>query len=298
MASFLFPWRTWAIFCVFIMVSANSYSTEHCPVNTRGSRFREVFKGVCYQFVVNRWRSFSDAKAECRLQGGSLAIVKTAGVNHFLTNQMKNVYKINKEMWIGLYENGHQWSKYTWVDRSLAVYSPDNFLQNAKRFKKPNVPDCVALDPNKNGSWTHNQCYYSGITRLDHDLKPYICQHDTVLLNTSSTTIINTGGHASSDPKPYISTTQNLKPVKTKTIDRMFTTTRARLALETSTASTTKPPSKQTKTSKSSTSTTRKDPTETTQSKPTCPPFVCEISCGMDGYMEDSNGCSICKCYT
>ncbi len=38
-----------------------------------------------------------------------------------------------------------------------------------------------------------------------------------------------------------------------------------------------------------------KDP-HTTTLPPTCPPFICTINCGMDGYRLDENNCSICQC--
>ncbi|GFR97391.1 macrophage mannose receptor 1-like [Elysia marginata] len=93
---------------------------ETCPtglLSAVGSQYLQVWSGLCFHFVISRWRTYSKANKDCNKHGGTLALPKTKSLNDFLTDQLLNVYGQFEEAWIGLQDRKDE-TKFVWEDNS------------------------------------------------------------------------------------------------------------------------------------------------------------------------------------
>ncbi|XP_078664643.1 uncharacterized protein LOC144907430 [Branchiostoma floridae x Branchiostoma belcheri] len=115
--------------------------------------------GICYK-AFNTRKSFSEAAAACRADGGTLAMPRDADTNSFLISLYKSVSD-QSFFWIGLHDQREE-GRFEWVDRSaLGPYSswdlgqPDN-----GRSARLGNEDCVLYSsgPSQQDKWHDYDC--------------------------------------------------------------------------------------------------------------------------------------------
>ncbi|KAI8493962.1 hypothetical protein Bbelb_283090 [Branchiostoma belcheri] len=123
-----------------------------------------MWRKICYK-AFDTWKTFSDAAAACRADGGTLAMPRDADTNAFLIF-LHNSVRNDQVFWFGLHDQREE-GKFEWMDGSaLGPYSswgqgrPDNLEGNQ---------DCVIyskfeFDKDK---WNDEEC---------HDTFRFICQ--------------------------------------------------------------------------------------------------------------------------
>ncbi|XP_035689274.1 alpha-N-acetylgalactosamine-specific lectin-like isoform X2 [Branchiostoma floridae] len=111
------------------------------------------FRGICYKAFYTE-KTFSDAAAACREDGGTLAIPRDAETNAFLIS-LHNAVSYSGHFWFGLHDRREEGS-FEWVDGSaLGTYSswapgqPDN-LRGGE--------DCVLYSFYWNDKWADSSC--------------------------------------------------------------------------------------------------------------------------------------------
>nr|XP_054750502.1 macrophage mannose receptor 1-like [Lytechinus pictus] len=128
------------------------------------------FEDQCYTepgYTSGTFRTWSDAREECIMIGGDLAIINSQHAQAYLTAVME--YELH-DVWIGL-SNGQSTPTFTWIDGSSLNYTnwgreqPDGYPESTG----PNPPACVVMMSIKTeaGKWNDQNC--------DRQL-PYYCQ--------------------------------------------------------------------------------------------------------------------------
>ncbi|XP_790560.4 macrophage mannose receptor 1 [Strongylocentrotus purpuratus] len=128
------------------------------------------FEDQCYTepaYTPANFKTWSDAKDDCRNIGGDLAIVNSPHAQAFLTAAME--YE-QQDVWIGL-SNGQSNPNFTWTDGSSLNYTnwgreqPDGYPESTGT----NPPACVVMMSIKTeaGKWNDQNC----VREL-----PYYCQ--------------------------------------------------------------------------------------------------------------------------
>ncbi|XP_078687686.1 uncharacterized protein LOC144919908 [Branchiostoma floridae x Branchiostoma belcheri] len=121
-----------------------------------------MWRGTCYK-AFDTPKSFSDAAAACRADGGTLAMPRDAETNAFLISLYKSVDDC--PFWFGLHDQREE-GRFEWVDgTALGPYTswgqgrPDN----------QGNQDCVVYSGLKNekDKWNDEEC---------HDMFRFICQ--------------------------------------------------------------------------------------------------------------------------
>ncbi|XP_078692943.1 uncharacterized protein LOC144922769 [Branchiostoma floridae x Branchiostoma belcheri] len=115
-----------------------------------------VWRGTCYK-AFKKMKTFSQAAAACREDGGTLAMPRDAGTDAFLISLHKSVSD-HWNFWIGLHDQREE-GRFEWVDGSpLGSYSswgpeePNNFF---------GMQDCVCYSamPHEKDKWDDQQCF-------------------------------------------------------------------------------------------------------------------------------------------
>ncbi|XP_019646208.1 PREDICTED: C-type lectin domain family 4 member F-like [Branchiostoma belcheri] len=118
-----------------------------------------IWHGICYK-AFNTRKSFSEAAAACRADGGTLAMPRDADTRSFLISLYKSVSD-HSFFWIGLHDQREE-GRFEWVDRSaLGPYSswdlgqPDN-----GRSGRLGNEDCVLYSsgPPQQDKWHDYDC--------------------------------------------------------------------------------------------------------------------------------------------
>ncbi|XP_019631194.1 PREDICTED: alpha-N-acetylgalactosamine-specific lectin-like isoform X1 [Branchiostoma belcheri] len=115
-----------------------------------------IWREICYK-AFNTPKSFSDAAATCRADGGTLAMPRDADTNAFLIS-LYNSLRDDCPFWFGLHDQNEE-GTFEWVDGSaLGPYNswgqgrPDNLEDNQ---------DCVVYSGLKNekDKWNDEECH-------------------------------------------------------------------------------------------------------------------------------------------
>ncbi|XP_019632367.1 PREDICTED: C-type lectin domain family 3 member A homolog [Branchiostoma belcheri] len=117
---------------------------------------------ICYKAFKTR-KTFSDAAATCRADGGTLAMPRDARTNAFLST-LYNSVRDDRRFWFGLHDQREE-GRFEWVDGSaLGPYS-------SWAPGEPNnlgcCDDCVIYSARKKDKWNDEEC---------NEMFRFICQ--------------------------------------------------------------------------------------------------------------------------
>ena len=153
-----------------------------CPGDIPRDKYIVTYKGICYQFVLERIRTFRDAERACEVNGGTLVIINDEETNSFIVSKVLEYNQADsKPVWIGMTRAQHE-GTFIWVDGSYPKYtnwSPDRGLN----LVEPVGKDCVSLNIQRGGEWTARKC--DDVWR--HDQFGYICQYRAIVSTTPPT---------------------------------------------------------------------------------------------------------------
>ncbi|XP_076004107.1 macrophage mannose receptor 1-like isoform X1 [Genypterus blacodes] len=108
------------------------------------------YNGHC--FHLNRTRkTWSDAKLECRKEGGDLVSIRNVEDQSFVISQLG--YAITDELWIGLNDKRTE-GLFDWTDHSYVTFTSWTFGEPAV---SANQEDCVLMR-GENGNWADRTC--------------------------------------------------------------------------------------------------------------------------------------------
>ncbi|KAI8491516.1 hypothetical protein Bbelb_307160 [Branchiostoma belcheri] len=124
----------------------------------RYTKWREI----CYK-AFNTRKTFSDAAAACRADGGTLAMPRDAETNAFLITLYNSVCT-NGHFWFGLHDQGEE-GRFEWVDGS--ALGPYSSWGDEEPSKYGGRYDCVLYSSSRKDKWSDYPC---------HRTFPFICQ--------------------------------------------------------------------------------------------------------------------------
>ncbi|CAL1527104.1 unnamed protein product [Lymnaea stagnalis] len=179
-----------------VLVSiATSQTLDNCPAGLPRDRFLQVHGDFCFQFVLNRLRTHTLAKADCESHGGTLALVKTPDIQAYLYKELVITYNLHlSKIWIGLNDIDNE-NIYKWEDGT-----PLNFTAwdsgegpNSGSFYHAthhNENDCVVIDLEYDSKWAEFPCDESSsfLFFTDREEHYYICQYKFSASVATSTT--------------------------------------------------------------------------------------------------------------
>ncbi|XP_078692942.1 collectin-10-like [Branchiostoma floridae x Branchiostoma belcheri] len=118
-----------------------------------------VWRGTCYK-AFKKMKTFSEAAASCREDGGTLAMPRDAGTDAFLISLYKSVSD-GRGFWIGLHDQREE-GRFEWVDGSaLGPYSSwSRGEPSGPLLWGNNSEDCVSYSsrPFQKDKWTDENC--------------------------------------------------------------------------------------------------------------------------------------------
>ena len=167
------------------MVTRSDPVDSFCPphlLKTADIHNLQVQDGLCFQFFLNKRKTYSDANTDCTKDGGTLALPKTKSLNDYLTDTLVKDYSIYEETWIGLRYNGGD-TRFLWEDNSELEW--DNFAPGDgpdNDWLTRNDEECVSIDPGDSGLWHDYDCDILPrvASSRDNPSKLYICQYHLV----------------------------------------------------------------------------------------------------------------------
>ncbi|XP_019647208.1 PREDICTED: C-type lectin domain family 3 member A-like [Branchiostoma belcheri] len=114
-----------------------------------------IGRGICYK-ACNTLKTFSEADATCRVDGGTLAMPRDADTNDFLVSLYKPVND-HTSFWFGLHDQREE-GRFEWVDGSaLGPY-------NSWAPKEPNDAgsgeDCAVYSAKLKHKWNDQPCHF------------------------------------------------------------------------------------------------------------------------------------------
>ncbi|CAL1527107.1 unnamed protein product [Lymnaea stagnalis] len=254
--------------CFGVLLSALvfSHTINDCPASVPRDTYLQVFQDSCFQFVINRERKHSVAKVDCEHHGGTLAIVSTPAIQGFIYHQLSSTYKdVRDKLWIGLNDIDNE-NIYKWEDGSALNYtnwdSGDGPNADSHHHAhNHNDDDCTVIDMESGGRWAEFPCEETPFFLFftEDEEHSYICQYK---LSPTATAMPLTS------PPPTSASTE----AQTDSTIRPMTETGAKeLSVET-------------------------DTTVTSITNP-CPPFTCDLDCGLDGFRKNATSrCHMCEC--
>ncbi|CAH1277277.1 ADGRL2 [Branchiostoma lanceolatum] len=107
-------WTTFSVAEPAVIATTSGTNSSNFHITDGGYT---VFRGICYK-VFKTKKSFDEASATCRADGGTLAMPRDAQINDFLISLYRksgNVQPIN--VWFGLHDRREE-GKFEWVDGS------------------------------------------------------------------------------------------------------------------------------------------------------------------------------------
>ncbi|CAL1527108.1 unnamed protein product [Lymnaea stagnalis] len=248
-----------------------SHTINDCPASVPRDTYLQVYQDSCFQFVINRERRHSVAKADCEHHGGTLAIVNKPEIQGFIYHQLVSTYKdFRDKLWIGLNDIDNE-NIYKWEDGSALIFtnwdSGDGpHADSYYHAQNHNENDCTVIDMESGGRWAEFPCEETSFLIFFHqdEEHSYICQYK---LSPTATAIPTTL------PPPTSASTEVQTDSTTRPVTEMGEPETATTALSVET-----------------------DTTVSSITNP-CPPFTCDLDCGMDGFKKNAtSGCSLCEC--
>ncbi|XP_019620737.1 PREDICTED: CD209 antigen-like [Branchiostoma belcheri] len=116
-----------------------------------------IWRGIGYK-AFNTRKTFREAAAACRQDGGTLAMPRDADTNAFLIF-LKNSVTDYKDFWIGLHDQREE-GKFEWVDGSaLGSYSSWGRGEPNDEWHDDDE-DCVNYSAGKKDKWNDAPCHF------------------------------------------------------------------------------------------------------------------------------------------
>ncbi|KAI8491860.1 hypothetical protein Bbelb_302330 [Branchiostoma belcheri] len=114
-----------------------------------------IWRGTCYK-AFNTVKTFSDAAAACRADGGTLAMPRDADTNAFLISLYKSVEDC--PFWFGLHDQREE-GRFEWVDGS--ALGPYNSWGQGRPDNDGGNQDCVVYSGLKfeKDKWNDEECH-------------------------------------------------------------------------------------------------------------------------------------------
>ncbi|XP_035674405.1 collagen alpha-1(I) chain-like [Branchiostoma floridae] len=131
------------------IIDSSQSNAVFCPEGHR------MWRGTCYSFFHDVHKTFNDAAATCRRDGGTLAMPRDAETNDYLAASMskwKGRYG-NDAFWFGLHDLRRRGS-FEWMDGS-ALGSYNSWAPGKPGDKLGN---CVAYSPTERDQWLDKPC--------------------------------------------------------------------------------------------------------------------------------------------
>ncbi|XP_019620164.1 PREDICTED: CD209 antigen-like protein E [Branchiostoma belcheri] len=120
-------------------------------------------QGTCLKFSTDS-KTYEDARATCQADGARLVVVKTAGLDAFLGDTIKNSY--NGDTWIGLDDLNSPTHQFVWSDGSTLTAS-DYSNWDGVQPDNPDTEQCVEIRVEYSYNWNNHLC---------SELKHYVCE--------------------------------------------------------------------------------------------------------------------------
>ena len=83
-----------------------SITVDDCPKALIKDEYVVVYEDSCFEFNYYRRNDYDDANDDCKINGGTLALVKSKEINDFLFEKIQDLVFDNSEdiepLWIGL----------------------------------------------------------------------------------------------------------------------------------------------------------------------------------------------------
>ncbi|XP_078657945.1 lithostathine-1-beta-like [Branchiostoma floridae x Branchiostoma belcheri] len=117
---------------------------------------------ICYK-AFNTRKTFSDAAATCRADGGTLAMPRDARTNAFLST-LYNSVRDDRRFWLGLHDQREE-GRFEWVDGS--ALGPYSSWAPGEPNDQGCCDDCVIYSARKKDKWSDEEC---------HETFRFICQ--------------------------------------------------------------------------------------------------------------------------
>jgi len=160
----MFKEKLITLLIVVFLSNCVEFSNAGCSYGWKG------YKQLCYKkFQNNRQITWPSAQANCRRQGGDLAVIPDAATNKIVSD-VSNGHR----SWIGASRigGGKHYGQFAWVDGRTIGY------HNFESFGFDNyggIEFCVTINwnNNNNGKWNDYNCWNSNPHYL---VKNYVCQ--------------------------------------------------------------------------------------------------------------------------
>ncbi|CAG5134019.1 unnamed protein product [Candidula unifasciata] len=178
------------MYYIFSAEVAAAEATDVCPPAVPRDEYLQVYGDFCYQFVIYRQRSYSQADQDCRRQGGILAVVKSQDITDYFVDQLLNKYGYADKVWIGLNDKDAD-GALMWEDGTSPGYSNWAPGQGPRSTHTTNIQGCVTLVPSLLGKWDDDSCGNGifGVMTFTQNRFSYICQFHARRVTTSATAV-------------------------------------------------------------------------------------------------------------
>jgi len=274
--------RTCLVFALIYCLYHVDCTLGSCPPEVEESKHAHFFQGLCYRFVRYNYLFQPNAQKDCELLNGTLAVITNEKINHFIRSTMTCEYHNADDTWLGLSDQDHE-GRFEWVGSKLSNYS--NWAPGYGPEHQNSAQNCAVMSL-RDGHWRDFWCSMVG--------RPYVCQYDSVESASSGQYTEKPQSLQIRQCHEKLASEKQQTGVPTTATD--FSNTQAPTSQATTTqAPTTQAPTTEAKKTQPPKTQSTKQQTKNTP-ETTCPPFVCDLDCGMNGYTADAQGCSVCKC--
>ncbi|KAH9509346.1 hypothetical protein Btru_046814 [Bulinus truncatus] len=175
--------------CLTLNLAASQLTTDVCPPHLTRDQYLQVRGGICYQFVVYRALTHTDAKAECEKNGeGSLVLIKDQDTQSYLQNELHNTFHATSaHFWTGLNDILHE-NDFVWDDGTRPVYTDWANGGNPGASGNHESNDCVVIDMAAGGKWQvfHCDVRYNFLFLHPAETHNFICEYPIRAAATTS----------------------------------------------------------------------------------------------------------------
>ncbi|CAL1527103.1 unnamed protein product [Lymnaea stagnalis] len=175
---------------------AGAQTINDCPASLPRNSFLQVHGDSCFQFVLFRERTHTQAKADCHSNGGTLALVKTPEIQDYIYHEiLSTYYGSTVKVWVGLNDIDNE-NIYKWEDGSPVTFSNWNTgdgpasgtTGTSHHALNHNQNDCVVLDVGLKGKWVEYPCesHPLFIVFSQNEAHMYVCQFKLHIIPTAA----------------------------------------------------------------------------------------------------------------
>ncbi|XP_078579041.1 perlucin-like [Branchiostoma floridae x Branchiostoma japonicum] len=145
------------LYLLSVILGLVGQSLAACPAG-----YVEV-QGTCLKFSTDS-KPYADARATCQAEGARLVVVKTAAMDTYLGDTIKNSH--NDNTWIGLDDLNSPTHQFVWSDGSTLT-SSDYSNWDGAQPDNPDTEQCVEIRVEYSYNWNNHECA---------ELKHYVCE--------------------------------------------------------------------------------------------------------------------------